>query len=58
MTILELQKRLQELYNEYGNIEVMIVDTDWQGIEKYHFEISLVDDAIVNGEIVVIVSSN
>lgn len=58
MTILELQKRLQELYNIYGNIEVMIEDTDWQGIEKYHFEISLVDDAIVNGENVVIVSSN
>ena len=58
MTILELQKRLQELYNEYGNIEVMIEDTDWQGIERYHFEISLVDDAIVNGENVVIVSSN
>ena len=58
MTILELQKRLQELYNEYGNIQVMIEDTDWQGIERYHFEISLVDDAIVNGENVVIVSSN
>lgn len=58
MTILELQKRFQELYNIYGNIEVMIEDTDWQGIEKYHFEISLVDDAIVNGENVVIVSSN
>ena len=36
----------------------MIEDTDWQGIERYHFEISLVDDAIVNGENVVIVSSN
>ena len=58
MTILELQKRFQELYNIYGNIEVMIEDTDWQGIEKYHFEISLVDDAIVNGENVVIISSN
>ena len=58
MTILELQKRLQELYNEYGNIEVMIEDTDWQGVEKYHFDISLVDNAIVNGENVVIVSSN
>lgn len=29
MKILELQKRLQELYNEYGNIQVMIEDTDW-----------------------------
>ena len=58
MTILELQKILSEFYNKYGNIEVMIEDTDWQGIEKYHFEISLVDDAIVNGENVVIVSSN
>ena len=58
MTILELQKRLKELYNECGNIEVMIEDTDWQGIERYHFDISLVDNTTVNGENVVIISSN
>lgn len=58
MTILELQKILSEFYNKYGNTEVMIEDTDWEGIERYHFEISLVDNTIVNGENVVIISSN
>lgn len=58
MTITELQEKLQEMYNKYGDIEVVIEDTDWEGIEKYHFDISLVDNTIVNGENVVIISSN
>lgn len=48
MTILELQKRLQEMYEKYGDIEVAIEDTDWEGIAKYHFEVSSVDSIIGN----------
>jgi hypothetical protein len=33
MTILELQKELQEKYEKYGDIEVVMEDTDWIGIE-------------------------
>ena len=39
MTILELQKELQEMYEKYGDIEVVMEDTDWTGVEKYHYEI-------------------
>lgn len=42
MTILELQKELQEKYEKYGDIEVVMEDTDWIGIERYHDEIFIV----------------
>lgn len=49
MTILELQKKLQEIYETYGDVEVVIEDTDWTGVEKYHFEISKVKEIEYNG---------
>ena len=34
MIITELQKTLQEMYEKYGDVEVVIEDTDWTGIER------------------------
>lgn len=53
MTILELQKELQEKYEKYGDIEVVMEDTDWTGVEKYHYGIFKVEEAKNNGNIVV-----
>lgn len=53
MTITELQKELQEMYEKYGDIEVVVEDTDWTGVEKYHYGIFKVEEAKNNGNIVV-----
>ena len=53
MTILELQKRLQEAYEKYGDIGVVVEDTDWTGVEKYHYGIFKVEEVENNGNIVV-----
>ena len=34
MTILELQKRLQEMYEKYGDIEVAILENDSEEISR------------------------
>ena len=52
MTILELQKRLQEIYEKYGDIGVVVEDTDWTGVEKYHYGIFKVEEVDNNGNIV------
>lgn len=44
MTILELQKALQEMYEKYGDIGVFVEDTDWTGVEKYHYGIFKVQE--------------
>lgn len=53
MTILELQKRLQEMYEKYRDVDVVVEDTDWTGVEKYHYGIFKVEEAKNNGNIVV-----
>lgn len=53
MTILELQKKLQEMYEKYGDVDVVVEDTDWTGVEKYHYGIFKVEEAKNNGNIVV-----
>lgn len=53
MTILELQKRLQEMYEKYGDIGVAVEDTDWTGVEKYYYGIFKVEEVENNGNIVV-----
>lgn len=53
MTILELQKKLQEMYERYGDVDVVVEDTDWTGVEKYHYGIFKVEEAKNNGNIVV-----
>ena len=52
MTILELQKELQEMYEKYGDIGVVVEATDWTGVEKYHYGIFKVEEAEINGKIV------
>lgn len=58
MTILELQKELQEMYEKYGDIEVVMEDTDWTGVEKYHYEIFKVKNVKYNGDIAVALANH
>ena len=58
MTILELQKALQEMYEKYGDIEVVMEDTDWIGIERYHDEIFIVKNVKYNGSIAVALANS
>jgi hypothetical protein len=53
MTILELQKKLQEMYEKYGDVDVVVEDTDWTGVEKYHYGIFKVEEAKNNGSVAV-----
>lgn len=43
MTILELQKRLQEMYEKYGDIEVAIQNSDNRGNYQGQREIEIVE---------------
>ena len=58
MTILELQKRLQEMYEKYGDVEVVTEDTDWTGIERYHDEIFKVKIIKYNGNTAVALANS
>ena len=58
MTITELQKTLQEMYEKYGDVEVVMEDTDWTGVEKYHGEIFKVKNVKYNGNIAVALANN
>lgn len=58
MTITELQKKLQEMYEKYGDIEAVTEDTDWTGVERYHEEIFKVKEIKYNGNIAVALANN
>lgn len=58
MTILELQKKLQEMYEKYGDVEVVTEDTDWTGVEIYHEEIFKVKETKYNGNIAVALANH
>jgi hypothetical protein len=58
MTISELQKKLQEAYEKYGDIGVVVEDTDWTGVEKYHYGIFKVKEIKYNGNIAVALVNN
>nr|DAO41746.1 MAG TPA: hypothetical protein [Crassvirales sp.] len=58
MTIFELQKRLQEMYEKYGDIEVVFEGKDWTGVERYHDEIFKVKNVKYNGSIAVVLANN
>lgn len=53
MTITELQKELQVMYEKYGDVEVVVEDTDWTGVERCHYGIFEVEKTKNNGNIVV-----
>lgn len=48
MTITELQRELQIIYERYGDIKVVMEDTDWTGVEIYHDEIFVVKNVKYN----------
>ena len=58
MTITELQKELQKIYEKYGDIGVVVEDTDWTGVEKYYYGIFKVEEVENNGNIVVALISS
>lgn len=58
MTITELQKELQKMYEKYGDIEVVIEDTDWTGVERYYDEIFKVKNIKYNGNIAVALANS
>ena len=55
MTITELQKRLQEMYEKYGDIEVLIQNGDKNGYIECQRDIENVEyKDLINSEIVVL----
>lgn len=58
MTITELQRELQIIYERYGDIKVVMEDTDWTGVEIYHDEINVVKYAKYNGDIAVALAND
>lgn len=58
MTITELQKALQEMHEKYGDVEVVIEDTDWTGVERYYYEIFKVKKINYDGNIAVALANN
>ena len=58
MTILELQKELQSMYEKHGDIEVVVEDTSWTSTDIYHYSIFEVKEANVDGDTVVALTNN
>lgn len=58
MTISELQKELQVMYEKYGDIYVVLEETDWTGTDKYYFGIFGVEEANVDDNTVVALTNN
>lgn len=55
MTITELQNKLQEISENYGNIEVKIKEAiNWN--ESYYFDDFIVKPTVINGNNIVIIS--
>ena len=46
------------MYEKYGDIEVVMEDTDWTGVEKYHYEIFKVKNVKYNGDIAVALANH
>lgn len=55
MTIIELQNKLQEISQNYGDIEVKVKETiNWN--ESYYFDDFIVKPTVINGNNTVIIS--
>lgn len=50
MTISELQRELKIIYERYGDVEVVMEDTDWTGREIFHDEIFVVKNVNYHGK--------
>lgn len=46
------------MYEKYGDVEVVIEDTDWTGVETYHYEIFKAKEIKFNGNIAVALANN
>lgn len=46
------------MYEKYGDVEVVMEDTDWTGVERYHDEIFKVKNVKYNGNIAVALANN
>lgn len=46
------------MYERYGDVEVVVEDTDWTGVERYHYGIFKVEKTKNNGNIVVALINN
>ena len=53
MTILELQKELQVMYEKHGDIGVVIEEKDWLDTETEHYGIFGVEEVSIDGATVV-----
>jgi hypothetical protein len=55
MTITELQNKLQEISENYGDIEIKVKETiNWN--ESYYFDDFIVKPTVINGNNIVIIS--
>ena len=55
MTITELQNKLQEISENYGDIEVKVKEAiNWD--EAYYFDDFIVKSTVINGNNIVIIS--
>lgn len=55
MTITELQNKLQEISENYGDIEVKVKEAiNWN--ESYYFDDFIVKPTVINGNNIVIIS--
>lgn len=55
MTITELQNKLQEISQNYGDIEVKVKEAiNWN--ESYYFDDFIVKPTVINGNNIVIIS--
>ena len=41
------------MYEKYGDIDVVVEETDWTGVERYHDEIFKVENTMYNGSVAV-----
>ena len=57
MTITELQKKLQVIYEKYGDVEVVVEDTDWANVENYYYRIFDVKKVKNKGSILIALSN-
>ena len=46
------------MYEKYGDVEVVMEDTDWTGVERYHDEIFKVENTMYNGSIAIALANH
>ena len=49
----DFQYEVGKEYEKYGDIDVVVEETDWTGVERYHDEIFKVENTMYNGSVAV-----